>query len=112
MNTAFHIPAPSVLTQAHRDAMAYIQDLAITISQQDVYAIEVDYSGHVNQFMVSIMRFSELKNENFKADKIFRIDLPGDPRRSLLVGHDALEELQAVARELEKLLVIAEGGAA
>lgn len=44
MNTITQLPAP-VLTQAHRDAMAYIQGLAITISLQGTYAVSTEYSG-------------------------------------------------------------------
>lgn len=108
MNTATHIPAPSVLTQAHRDAMAYIQELATTISMQGIYCVSAEYTGVGHGFRVSVLLFSELAKENFKAHQSFTVYLPGVERLS---GHNALEELQAAARELETLLVIAEGGA-
>lgn len=109
MNTASHIPAPSVLTQAHRDVMAYIQDLAITISQQKVYAVSAEYVGHIHEFSAHVLLFSEIANSNFKAHKTMRVALPG---RISFAGYSALEELQAMARELEALLVTPEGGAA
>lgn len=108
MNTATPIPAPSVLTQAHRDAMAYIQDLAITISQQSVFAVSAEYVGHTHEFSAHVLRFSEITKGNFKAEKTLRTLLPS---RISWAGDNALEELQAMARELETLLVIAEGGA-
>lgn len=109
MNTASHISAPSVLTQAHRDAMAYIQELAITITMQGVYCVSAEYTGVANALRVNMLLFSELAKENFKARQSFTVYLPGLDR---LAGDDALKELQAVACELEALLAIAQGGAA
>ncbi|MCL7929151.1 hypothetical protein [Halomonas llamarensis] len=106
-NANHHIPAPSLLTQAHRDAMAYIQDLAITISFQGIYCVSAEYTGVGHGFRVNVLLFSELAKDNFKAHQSFTVYLPGLER---LAGHNALEELQAIARDLEALLpgVVAE----
>lgn len=110
MNTAAtHNKATCPLSQAHRDAMAYIQDLAITITLQGVYSVSAEYSGVAHSFRVSVLLFSELAKENFKARQSFHAYLPGHDR---LAGLSVLEELQATARELEVLLVTPEGGAA
>lgn len=73
MNTATPIPAPSVFTQAHRDAMAYIQELATTISMQGIYCVSAEYTGVGHGFRVSVLLFSELAKENFKAHQSFKI---------------------------------------
>ncbi|WP_081192785.1 hypothetical protein [Halomonas sp. BC1] len=109
MNTSFHTPAPSELTHAHREAMAYIQELSITITMQGVYCVSAEYAGVGHGFRVNVLLFSELVKENFKAHQSFTVYLPGLERWA---GHNALEELQAVARELETLLAIAQGGVA
>lgn len=109
MNTAIHIKAPSALTQAHRDTMAYIQDLAITITQQGTYAVSAEYSGHVHEFSVDVLLFSDVASGNFKARTAHRARLPG---RVPYIGETALSELQAIARELEELLVVTQGGVA
>ncbi|CAO1663451.1 hypothetical protein NYA30BAC_01961 [Halomonas sp. NYA30] len=107
MNTIARIPAPSVLTQAHRDAMAYIQELAITTSMHGVYSVSAEYTGVGHAFRVSVLLFSELAKENFKALKSFCVYLPGLER---LAGNSSLEELQNIARELEALLIPPTGG--
>ncbi|WP_422155810.1 hypothetical protein KV699_02205 [Vreelandella titanicae] len=107
MSSVVHIPAPSELTQAHRDAMAYVQELAITISQQGMYAVSVEYVGHIHGFSAHVLRFSEIAKGNFKADQALRTALPG---RISWVGSNALDELQAMARELEALLIPPFGG--
>ena len=110
MNTAVtHNKAACPLSQAHRDAMAYLQDLASTISLQGTYAVSVEYVGHTHELTAHVLRFSEITKGNFKADKTIRTLLPS---HCSWVGDNALEELQAMARELEALLIVAQGGAA
>jgi hypothetical protein len=109
MSTIAHLPATNVLTQAHRDAMAYIQDLAITISLQGAYAVFSDYDGNVQWLEVRWRRCAEMKNGNYRADNSHRIALPGQHPDQ---GHDALPQLQALARELEALLTPPTGDAA
>lgn len=108
MTTVAQLPAPA-LTQAHRDAMAYIQDLAITISLQATYAVSTEYAGHVHTFNVDVMLFSDTALGNFKARKVLYVSLPG---RAPYMGEQALRELQAIARELEALLTPPTGDAA
>lgn len=108
MNTAINTKAACPLSQAHRDAMAYLQDLASTISLQGTYAVSVEYVGHTHEFSAHVLRFSEITKGNFRAEKTLRTLLP---RHISWAGDNALEELQTMARELETLLVIAEGGA-
>lgn len=108
MTTVAQLPAP-VLTQAHRDAMAYIQDLAITITMQGVYCVSAEYAGVGQVFRASVLLFSELAKDNFKAHQSYAVYLPGIER---WVGHAALDELQAVARALEALLTPPTGDAA
>lgn len=107
MSTVTPIQPTSTLTQAHRDAMAYIQDLAITITLQGVYCVSAEYSGVGHGFRVSVLLFSELAKENYKAHRSFNVYLPGVERCE---GHNALEELQVIARELEALLIPPTGG--
>lgn len=95
---------PAVLTQEHRDAIAHITNLAITISLQGVYAIDVEYYGNVHLLSVSVLRVSNIAKGDFKADTSMRIDLPGSPGRSPLASLKALVKLQDAARELERLL--------
>ncbi|MFS8175005.1 hypothetical protein [Vreelandella titanicae] len=109
MSTIAHLPATNVLTQAHRDAMAYIQDLAITISQQGTYAVSTEYAGHVHTFNVDVMLFSDTALGNYMARKVMYASLPG---RALYMGEQALRELQDIARELEALLTPPTGDAA
>lgn len=109
MNKIVHIPAPTVLTQGHRRDMAYIQELAITISMLGVYSVSAEYTGVGHAFRVSVLLFSELAKENFKALKSFCVYLPGLQR---LAGNNSLEELQSIARELEALLIPPTGGSA
>lgn len=108
MNTVAHLPAP-VLTQEHRDAMAYIQDLAITITMQGTYAVSTEYTGHVHTFNVDVMLFSDTALGNYRARKVMYVSLPG---RVPYMGEQALSELQAIARELEALLTPPTGDAA
>ncbi|MGY4876480.1 hypothetical protein ACLUEY_01185 [Vreelandella aquamarina] len=103
MSTIAHIPAPT-LTQAHRDAIAHIQDLAISVSLQGVYAIDVEYYGNVHLLSVSVLSVSNIAKGDFKADTSMRIDLPGSPRHTPPASFNALEKLQDAARELENLL--------
>lgn len=96
-------PAAPIITQAHRDAIAHIQDLAITISQLREFAVGVDYAGHVQTFDVTLYRVSEMQRGNYSADARHSIELPANGsawRRS----EDALPQLQALARKLEDLL--------
>lgn len=102
MNNVTHIPAPSVLTQAHRDAMAYIQSLAITVSQQGIYAVFIDYDGNVQWFEVRWRLREEMKSNNYRVKDSYRIELPGPNPYG---GHSALPQLQALASELESLLI-------
>lgn len=108
MSTIAQLPAP-VLTQAHRDAMAYIQDLAITITQQGIYAVSAEYIGHIHSFRADVLLFSEIEKGNWKANQNLQTILPG---RTSFAGHEALEQLQATARELEALLTPPTGDAA
>lgn len=110
MNTIAHIPAP-VLTQAHRDAMAYIQDLAITISQQGTYAAHASYSAINHEYTAHVVLFADVDKGNFKARTLINVDLPGHHQWPS-TGANALEELQAMARELEALLTPPTGDAA
>jgi hypothetical protein len=107
MTTVTPIQPTNVLTQAHRDAMAYIQDLAITITHQGVYCVSAEYTGVGHGFRVNVLLFTELAKENYKAHQTFNVYLPGLER---CAGHHALEELQATARELEALLIPPTGG--
>lgn len=107
MSNVTQLTATNVLTQAHRDAMAYIQSLAITISQQGIYAVFIDYDGNVQWFEVRWLRRDEMKSRNYRATDSHRIELPGlDPDQ----GHSALPQLQALARQLEALLIPPFGG--
>jgi len=108
MNTITQLPVPA-LTQAHRDAMAYIQELAITITLQGVYCVSAEYAGVGHVSRASVLLFSELAKDNFKAHQSYTVYLPGIER---CAGHAALDELQAVARALEALLTPPTGDAA
>lgn len=108
MNTVTQLPTP-VLTQAHRDAMAYIQNLAITISQQGIYAVFIDYDGNVQWLDIRWIHHAKINNSNYQSDGSHRIKLPG---RMPDQGHRALAELQTLARELEALLIPPTGGTA
>ena len=108
MKTVAQLPAP-VLTQAHRDAIAYIQELAITISQQGTYAVNAEYSGQIHEFSVHVLLFSEIEQRNFKAHTAINVHLPG---RCSWMGAHALQELQAMARVLEGFLTPPTGDAA
>lgn len=108
MTIVAQLPAPS-LTQAHRDAMAYIQELAITITQQGTYAVTAEYAGHTHEFSVHVLLLTEIEQRNFKAHTTLNVHLPG---RCAWMGANALEELQAMARKLEALLTPPTGDAA
>lgn len=108
MNNVAQIPA-LVLTQAHRDAMAYIQGLAITISQQGTYAVSTEYCGQVHEFSTHVLQFSDIEQRNFKALTTIKVHLPG---RCSWTGAHALQELQAMARVLEGFLTPPTGDAA
>lgn len=109
MTTTFHIPAPSELTPAHREAMARIQSLAITISQQGTHAVSTEYVGHTHEFSAHTLRFSEIAKGNFKADITLRVLLPSP---IAFAGDNALAELNAMVCELAMLLVTPKGDAA
>lgn len=94
-------PAAPTITQAHRDAIVHIQDLAITISLQGVFAVFIDFAGHVQWLDVSWRRYAEMQNGNHKSDARHSIRLPGLMPDQ---GQDALPQLQALARKLEDLL--------
>lgn len=109
MNNVTQIAPPSELTQAHRDAMAYIQELAITITQQGVYAVSAEYIGHIHSFRADVLLFSEIEKGNWRAKQNLQTILPG---RTSFAGYEALEQLQATARQLEALLTPPTGGTA
>lgn len=109
MSTVTPIQSATAFTQQHRDAMARVQELAITVSQQGIYAINVEYSGQVHEFSAAAMLYTEIAKGNFKAPIRIRVDLPG---RYDWTGHDALKELKAMARVLEGFLVPPPGDAA
>ncbi|WP_447043944.1 hypothetical protein [Vreelandella sp. H-I2] len=105
MSTVTPIQSAAALTQAHRDVMAYIQDLAITVSLQGEHAINAQYIGHTHEFEVHAYRRNQLKAKNFQADRRFGIQLPGMPVEHWHEDYShSLIELQTVARELEALL--------
>ncbi|RUR51394.1 hypothetical protein [Vreelandella populi] len=106
MSTVIPIQSETVLAQAHRDAMAHIQDLAITITLQGVYAVNAEYSGHAHELNVSVLVTSEIEEGNFKSTQRMRVELPG---KYSWCGHHALEKLQAAARTLEALLTPPKG---
>lgn len=110
MTTVAQLPAPT-LTQAHRDAMAYIQDLAITISQQGTYAVHVSYSGINHEYTAHVVLFEDVDKGIFKARTVINAHLPGHRQWSWM-GATALEDLQAMARKLEALLTPPTGDAA
>lgn len=91
--------------QAHRDAIANIQVLALTTSTQGSYWVGVDFSGVLLQLNVSISRCADLHNPA-AVSKTYSVYLPP----CQLAPHDSLEQLQAIARDLEALLpgVVAE----
>ena len=103
MSTVTSIRGLSPLTQEHRDAMAHIQDLAVTISQQGTHAVHVSYSGINHELTAHVVLLKDVDKGNFKARTVINVDLPGH-RQWPWMGANALEELQAMARELENLL--------
>lgn len=107
MNNVTQILTHSELTQAHRDAMAYVQDLAVMISQQGIYAVSAEYTGHVHEFSARVLRYTNIAKGNFEAESTWYVKLPG---RYPFACDNALAELQAMARELEALLTPPTGG--
>ena len=108
--TPFHSGA---LTQAHRDAMSRVQELAITISLQCVYAINAQYIGHTHEFEVHVYRKAQLKAKIFQADTRLNVRLPGMPVEHWHEDYShSLKELQAIARVLEGFLIPPTGDAA
>lgn len=76
---------------------------------QGTYAVSTEYTGHVHTFNVDVMLFSDTALGNYTARKVMYARLPP---RAFCVGEQALSELQAMARELEALLIVGQGGAA
>lgn len=103
MSTVTPIQPAGLLTQAQRNAMARIQDLAITISMQGTHAVHVSYSGISHEFTAHAVLFEDVEQGHFKARTVINVHLPGNPNWSWM-GVGALEELQSMARELESLL--------
>jgi hypothetical protein len=91
------------IPQAHRDAIAHIQALALPISTkvspQGGYWVKTEFSGMLLQLNVSIGRRSDLHNPT-AVSKTYSVYLPP----CQLAPHDSLEQLQAIARDLEALL--------
>jgi hypothetical protein len=87
------------IPQAHRDAIARIQARALTTSTQGSYWVSVDFSGVLLQLNVSVSRCADLHNPA-AVSKTYSVYLPPCQR----APHDALEQLQAIARNLEALL--------
>lgn len=112
MSTIAHIPAPAVLTQAHRDAIAHIQDLAISVSLQGVYAVDLNYDGNTNLLSVFIRNFSDIAKGCHRSCRQYAVWLPGALYAKELASRNALPELQEVASELENLLTPPDGDAA
>lgn len=101
-------PAAPTFTQAHRDAIAHIQDLAITLTLQGSLSVSLDFLSAGPSLSVHIRRVSEITRNNHKADARFNIDLPDQV--NAWQGHNALPQLQALARTLEDLLPPPTGG--
>ncbi|CAH1041528.1 hypothetical protein [Halomonas sp. TD01] len=89
------------IPQAERDAIAHIQALALPVSthSQGGHWVSVDFSGMLLQLNVSIGRRSDLHNPT-AVSQTYSVYLPPCQR----APHDALEQLQAIARDLEALL--------
>ncbi|WP_386081802.1 hypothetical protein ACFIOZ_01625 [Vreelandella sp. F11] len=87
------------IPQAHRDVIAHIQALALTTSTQGSYWIGVDFSGVLLQLNVSVSRCADLHNPA-AVSKTYSVYLPPCQR----AAPDSLEQLQAIARDLEALL--------
>ena len=89
------------IPQAHRDAIAHIQALALPVSthSQGGHWVSVDFSGMLLQLNVTVGRRSDLHNPT-AVFQTYSVYLPPGQR----APHDALEQLQAIARELEALL--------
>ncbi|WP_339935203.1 hypothetical protein [Vreelandella glaciei] len=84
---------------AHRDAIARIQARALTTSTQGSYWVGVDFSGVLLQLNVSVSRCADLHNPA-AVSKTYSVYLPPCSR----AAPDSLEQLQAIARDLEALL--------
>ncbi|MFS8150945.1 hypothetical protein [Vreelandella titanicae] len=87
------------IPQAHRDTIALIQARALTTSTQGSYWVGVDFSGVLLQLNVSVSRCADLHNPT-AVSKTYSVYLPPCPR----AAPDSLEQLQAIARDLEVLL--------
>lgn len=99
MSTVTPIRPMPAIPQTHYDAMAYIQSLAIVVSLQNRYVVNVEYCGHIHQLRVAVMRRSELKQGNYKADATTRVDY--DPMEN---PAEKMRQLHTITRELEDLL--------
>ncbi|WP_447956532.1 hypothetical protein [Vreelandella sp. EE7] len=109
MSSIIPIQPAATIAQTHRDAIAHIQDLAITISLQGERAVNVEYSGNVQTLTVEVRRLSEIEVSNFVAESRHNIELP-NPRDVWPQPENALPQLQALARKLEDLLTPPDGG--
>ncbi|PCF95275.1 hypothetical protein [Vreelandella nigrificans] len=89
------------IPQDHRDVSAHIQALALAVSthSQGGHWVSVDFSGMLLQLNVTVGRRSDLHNPT-AVSKTYSVYLPPCQR----APHDALEQLQAIARDLEALL--------
>lgn len=87
------------IPQAHRDAIAHIQTRAMAVSTQGTYWVSVQFSGMLLQLNVGFSRCADLHSTGNRP-QMKCVTLPPCPR----AAHDSLEQLQAIARELEALL--------
>ncbi|HCR96877.1 MAG: hypothetical protein ACTH5L_05950 [Halomonas sp.] len=89
------------IPQAHRDAIAHIQALALPVSthSQGGHWVSVDFSGMLLQLNVTVGRRSDLHNPT-AVSTTYSVYLPPCQR----AAHDSLEKLQSIARDLEALL--------
>lgn len=91
------------IPQEHRDVSDHIQALARSISTQvspqGGHWVNVSFSGMLLQLNVSIGRRSDLHNPT-AVSQTYSVYLPP----CQLAPHDSLEQLQAIARDLEALL--------
>ncbi|WP_447530110.1 hypothetical protein [Vreelandella sp. TE19] len=91
--------SPQQIPQPHRDAIAQIQALAMAISIQGTYWVGVQFSGMLLRLHVDVNRCADLYAPN-STSSTYCVTLPPCNRAE----PDSLEQLQAVARELEALL--------
>ena len=89
------------IPQAHRDAIAHIQALALPISTrvQGGYWVGVEFSGMLLQLNVSVSRRADLHRPD-AWPKSYSVYVPPCTR----AAPDSLEQLQMIARDLEALL--------